>query len=94
MEEGGGGGVGGGGPCGGRNREVEKTTFQEKDLRGQYVMAVAIAFDASSSGLVKQPKQVTGSPTSFYYFSSHLHIFLTNTSNFSFFWYSHIGIRL
>ena len=32
--EGGGGGGGGGGPCGGRNGDAEKTTFQEKRLKG------------------------------------------------------------
>lgn len=59
MEGGGGGGVGG--PCGGRNGggELKRQRSKKKTKEVKYVMAVAIAFDASSSCLEKQPKQVT-----------------------------------
>ena len=38
---------------------LKRQRSKKKTIRGQYVMAVAITFDASSSGLGKQPKQVT-----------------------------------
>lgn len=91
MEGGGGGGVGG--PRGGRNGggELKRQRSKKKTKEVKYVMAVAIAFDASSSCLEKQPKQVTFQSNFILLINLILvatsPLSLTRTSNFSFFWY-------
>lgn len=71
--------------------ELKRQRSKKKTKEVKYVMAVAIAFDASSSCLEKQPKQVTFQSNFILLINLILvatsPLSLTRTSNFSFFWY-------